>query len=443
MATSGMAEPNIRSIIRRLEFRARVHGYYDALLSCAALSNPEWLWRILWAPVLAIHECLEIIRVRTAFVSPGRPAQAALRVRKRMPQAPTRHRTYWIERDRQSHVGVLMGLDLVRNSGKYFLVEANINPALHPKRRALYDETFDPMIQALAERARAEELQRVVMVRGPAWSAQYEAEFSGALREFGIETLGRTMARDVRGNLRSLPSPLSDRTLYVVCSGWPGGPPLVRFLHEKWSQSEWLSQEIAEESNAFRYLRAISTALVPQLPEHEQSPAWPNIVLKLSDSDKGADIAMGRFDSEASALRGFGIDPAAPQSAPGVFGPRRPWSVLRRTLYRERNIFQPFVAPDLVGGHVRIIRLNMLVSPEFDTFLSAHGVVSPVAAPKEHPSGLTPALEPYLVNFKFGARYDRLPREIEEELVEVSREFGLAVRRAISKRYATETGVQT
>lgn len=385
-------------------------------------------------PLLALHEGLEVLRARSAFRAPGRPALAALKLGKRIPQVPARHWTYWADRSLQSHVGVLMGLDLVRNSGKYFLVEANLSPALHPKRRALYDTDLDPFITALCARARAEGLEHVVAVRGREWSDEYKSEFEAASKAFGVKFTGSTMARDARENLRQLPVPMREKVLYVICSGWPGGAPIARFLHEKWWQSDWMEREQSKDPEAFKLLAAIPTSLEPRLSDNSQSQIWPNLVLKLSGSDKGENVAMGRFESVEMALKAFGIDPSSPQSAPGVFGRPRRWT-------RDRNIFQPFIAPDLVDGHARIIRLNLLLSPDFDLFLSAHGVVSGVPVPMEHPLGLTPALEPYLVNFKLGARYDTLAAEIEAELVEVAREFGLAVRRAVSKRFETEPGI--
>lgn len=434
MALEIPEQPNVKPIVRRLTTKTALFDRIDAQGGGERWSLSQ---RLQFLTTLAAKEGLEFVRAGGRLRHPGRPIDALDELPGLLPQEPAANRAYWRDEQSNANVGLLIGVDLIRSGGRYYLVEANVSPALRPERRKLYDTPLDPFIQAIVERAVEGGIEHVVMIRGKGWSEAYRAEFDLAASTYGIRVTGAQFMGPERHWLRSLPSPLPNATLYVLASGWPLDVPSIRFLHQKWSFANWTRTVIDRHPERFKRLAYIPTYREPVISTETDDPAFPNLVLKLASSDKGMHVAMGRFSTPEAALDGFGIDRSDPQAPAAVFNlPLRKRLEARFGVHHE-NIFQPFIAPERVNGKPRVFRLNVFVSPGFDLYLSAHGKIAQEPPPGHHPEGLTLDPSPFVLNFAKGADYGKPEPDVERELVEAAAEFGDLVRTAIRDRFMT------
>ena len=111
--------------------------------------------------------------------------------------------------------------------------------------------------------------------------------------------------------------------------------------------------------------------------------------------------------------------------------------MLAARFFRDRSkaIYQPFVPPEEVDGHARLIRLHLLLSPIGSRYLSAHGVLARTPLPEHLPEGLVADSRPFLVNFSRDSKYCRLAPQIEAELETVAMEFIALAKPEIAARF--------
>jgi hypothetical protein len=266
-------------------------------------------------------------------------------------------------------------------------------------------------------------------------------EFGRALRETGVEVQGvnfttlDTSGHPVVNPMLALPERLRPRTMYVVCTN-PNLTPLFHFVHDKMHAAEWLTEAIAAVGDPASRLACIPTfdrfVMSPPMPDER----WPNLVVKLSDSDKAKGVAMGRFATEEDARRGLQLDGGA-DAIPGIFRMTLSHRLVHALLPgKTRVIYQPFIPPDIVDGRARKIRLLVFVSPLADTFLSAHGSIAVKELP-DRITGLAQDDRPYVVNVSAHGYCCALEAEMEDELRQVAIDFGRLARWAIEKKFET------
>jgi hypothetical protein len=337
--------------------------------------------------------------------------EAKLRAWNRLPQRPP-HLSYWYDPTMHTLVGMHVGLDLHRRDGKYHVIETNLGPFLRPERRALYDAPLDPMISALVTAARSRGFERLVFCRRSEWPKPYLDEFQFASRQSGLEVLG----------LRAPLPRFSANTIYVANNGQQ---LLCDFVHDKYWSAKWLKETIDAEADRIKLLAYIPTFDHLVLPREPSHPGWPNLVIKLSNVDSGHAVAFGRFRSRAEARRAI-------RSLPGAF------ALKRRHRFFHRIIYQPFVRPEVLDNRPLVIRLHSFVSPLFNTFLSAHSIVGRIELPNHIGDGLVEGRNPFLTSFPSGtASYARVEPLVEEELRQVTEEFGRVASLAINRKFQT------
>lgn len=436
MVTAKPNDGDLRAVRRRLRARLDIERRVARLAKRLKVPSEALAVRG-WRHTMAVgHETVEFVRSGGKLSHPYRPQHAFLALPGILPQEPVEHRVYWSDPGAAALIGLVMGLDLIRNDGRYYLVEVNTNAALNPERRQLYGTEIDPLVTALVETVKRQGFRRLVLLRQKGWTDAYHAEFGRASAMHGVAVMGMAMQGSTPGCQPELPLPLEPDTAYHVFSNWNPPAPALSFLHDKWSFAQWTRRLLDRDADQYNKLAYMPTYREPVILAGGGDPRYPNVVLKLAASDKGQHVKMGRFRDAAEALRGFGIRQDDPQASPAVFRQ----SLRQRLAARLRdgtggNVFQPFVAPDTAAGRPRVIRLNVFVSPRYDVFLSAYAKVAPAPLPHRHPEGLTQDDRPYVVNFARGAEYRKLEPEVEAEMVEVAAEFGELLRTAMCERF--------
>lgn len=422
------------SLSRRLTFAGHSWFFFDRLFCGRALRPIARMGHSQTAriPDHAMRigfDLVECLRTGTRVPDIGNPELALLDVDGTLPQHP-RFRSYWHDPALHTIVGMFLGVDLIRHRGRYYVLELNHGPSIYPRRRAMYDTPYDPIVTALVSAAKAHGFRRVVPIAFD-WHPLYVDELERAGRDEGLAVVPTNCPIERPGAARivGLPRPLDPETMYVIHSGLMS--PLCRYVDNKWYTSKWLAHALAHDLPPTTKVAMPRTTDSFFFPNEDHGEQWPNLVVKLAGGARSTCVIAGRFDDEADARRILGIDN-------GQRVPRPLRAAFANTLLfhgRERVLYQSFVPPELdERGHAQLLRLHLFVSPLGTTYLSAHGRVSRQPVPPRAPRGIIASDEVFIFN---EAEYRLLPREIEDELREVAADLGEATRTAISRKFQT------
>lgn len=429
----------VTSLVRRTDFADHCRFRLDRLQ--AALWRPRRMRDIQWGYYGATlaHDLVEAVRSGERPDWLGRPHLAALSAPVRLDQNP-RYRAYWYDPERHAMVGTLLGIDLHRHAGRYYVLECNLTAGLSPERRALYDVGIDPLVEALAGIAIAQGFRKVVLHRR-SWRSELQVEIAEAGRRFGVELVAASAMREPGdppiNPMAALPEELERDTLYVTCTALSENA-VYQFLHQKAQLEAWLPEAIAEQTDAVRLVAAVPGATGPgSVVTLSDDPRWPNLVVKLASSDRGKDILFGRFTSEEAAHAALGL-PADGLGLPLQFTRGLVRSLASRFVPDVLSaVYQSFVPPEDSGGYPKMIRMETFVSPLWDALLSAHGTVGGEKIPGAFPENVVVERSPLNVSVPPG-RFVRLDEKTESELSGVADEFGRVLRTAITAKFRTE-----
>jgi hypothetical protein len=374
------------------------------------------------------YDLLECLKTRKRVPDIGNVELSLLNARQPLPQHP-RYLSYWHDPSLNTTVGMIVGIDLIRHEGKYYVIELNHGPSIYPRRRELYDLPFDPIVSTLMESARAQGMTSVVPIAFR-WHPIYVEELARAAAEYGIAVTPydcplrhSTSPRRIFG----LPRPLAEKTLYVIHSGL--FTPAFRYLDNKWYTSKWLRDAIANElpPDTLVALPETHDQFTFPLPEH--GPRWPNMIIKLAASARSCHVIAARFEDEADARATLGIagDRDIPQPLRSGF--------LNGLLFygSEHVIYQAYVPPELdERGHAQMIRLHVFVSPQETLYLSSHVRTSRRPVPERVQRGIIREDDAIVFN---NADYRHITPEMEPELRSVAAHLGQSMQRAIARKF--------
>lgn len=384
--------------------------------------------------VCAAYDLVEMARTRRPVRHIGRARLDALSTPTCLPQFP-RHRSYWYEPGIHALVGMHLGLDLNFHGGKYYLIETNLGAAVKPARRDLYKTRFDPFITAMLGMARARNFERIVFFHAD-WPQAYLEEFRNASREGGIEIVGGSpVPRDSVAScaMTALPLPLQSNTIYVVFPNL--ATPLAHFVHNKEYSARWLAESIEAAGDNTDLLASVPTFSELVVPPEPTDSAWPNLVVKLANKDRGRFVAMGRFRTKKEARAALGMH--GDRDVPRVFKLGRFERAMDRLFPRLEPVFQQFVPPRIVDGRASKTRLHVFISPLANEFLSAHAVTAGVPLPSRPEPGKVDKTGAYTVSYSVDGAYRAVSGEEEETLRRVAQQFGRVAHRAITGKFAT------
>jgi hypothetical protein len=423
------------SLRRRLLFARQSFFVWDSLFCRAPLAPLSHFrdWQTPRFPDHAariVYDAIEYLRTGGGIVpEPGNVEQAPLDGT-RWPQHP-RYLGYWHDRTAHSMVGMFIGLDIIRNGGRYYVIECNQGPSIYARRRALYSDRFDPFITNLLERAVSLGFEQVVPI-ALRWSREYIDEWQRAGRAYGIAvdpTNCPLWRPEGARHIVALPRPLAPRTMYVVHSGLNATP--VTYVDNKWRLSGWMPGAIAGELPADTRVALPATSERLFIPSGKSDRRWPNLVVKLAGSARSRHVLAARFDDEEEAIRALGLSHAGavPRALRGGY--------LKNVLLYggDRVLYQEFIPPELdERGHSRMIRLHLFVAPLATMVLSAHSRISRRPVPLSAPGGMVGEDNAFVFN---DSDYERLEPEIESELQHTGTELAGLIQREVARRFET------
>ncbi|WP_437283010.1 hypothetical protein WME90_21275 [Sorangium sp. So ce375] len=375
-------------------------------------------------------DLVECVRTRSVVPELGDVELALHDLHEPVAQHP-RFASHVEDRANNAMVAMHVGVDLIRDRGRYYVLENNIGPSINERRRALYDLPLDPIVSGMVQQATGMGFKRLVPI-ALRWKDFHLAEFRAAEARFGVRVdpavcpLPRERVRRIVG----LPVPLEPDTLYVVHNGlWTSA---IRFIDNKWLMSRWLAQ-------ALELLFPDTNLALPRTREElmsplvDNGPRWPNLIVKLADGQRSERVVAARFETEQQAREALGLVPG------GSPPPRLRQSLLDMLIGRDRMLFQDFIPPELdAAGCAQMIRLHMLVSPSASSFLSAHLRVARMLVPERVPSGLLEDGTAYIFN---EAEYRLLPPGYEDEIRAVADQLSQAMHFGIAKTFQTRVSL--
>lgn len=430
------------SLTRRLQFAGDSRYFAERLFSSEIFRGKLNHTALKYAPrtvdllMNVAYDTVESLRLRRPVPHLGDARAAALSVSGRLEQHP-RFLGFWKDAGQRSSVGLHIGVDLIRNRDKYFVVELNLDAALRPTRRELYDERIDPIVVGILEEARDSSFQQVVLCHRD-WNSQYAREISEAGATIGIDATaaGCPYLDGSNTPLVALPNPLEEDTLYVFFQG--RHTALDHYINDKEAMLHWLGNELERDSSETVAMPMTSTC--PVVPSRSDQDHLPNVVIKMSGSERGRRILMGRF-SDASHLASV-LDVQESGELPVQF----------RSTYRQRvehaifregvPLYQEFIPSECDGdGHPFSYRVHLVVTPTFQRFLSAHVITSLHPVSREPlPLGLIDAHEQYRRGLRNpvatgGFVFSRPSEAQERELKEAGDCVARAIARGIEKKF--------
>lgn len=431
----------LRACQRRLNFASESRYLWDRLFSVEPLRGRldrdrlQYLPRIPDLLLSGAYDLLECIRYPGTVASLGDRRSMILSVDDRIEQ-PRRHLGFWHDASRHSSVGLHLGIDVLETQDGYAVIEVNLDAAMRPPRRVLYQAPIDPIFDVIAAKASSLGYSRVVFCHRM-WTAEARSEVLAAGREHGIETIAAAMRYLDSGStpLAGLPRRLPEDTFFVFFNGRHSS--LDYWIHNKYVSASWLGESLDATRGDGPRVFVPASSSEPMLPEPFPPPEFPNLVVKLPGSDRGKGILMGRF-----------LDLDHLRSELGLKGgsslPRQMRETIRQRieqkLFQEgQPIYQQFVPPrTTVDGNPYIFRVHILVSPVCTEFLSAHKVV---ADQKLADSPLSPGLvgDPgrFIVNYSRGASYVGLEPGEDESIRAIASSMGKAIQHGIEKKFVT------
>jgi hypothetical protein len=430
------AENGSASLRRRLAFAGNSSHFFDGIFCSRPMARFSRIGRRVQVARIPDHaskiayDLFESLRSGRMMPDIGNVDLALLHADEPMPQHP-RYLSYWHDPALDTTVGMIVGVDLIRHGGKYYVLELNHGPSIYQRRREMYKIPFDPIFSTIFDAARAHGFRQIVPIAFQ-WEPIYLEEFERASREWGIPIVPYNCPLQLPpcpNRMVALPEPLDARTLYVVHSGI--FTPAFRYLDNKWYTSKWLGEAIRNEMGPDTLVALPATYDRFVFPIEEHGPRWPNLVVKLSASARSNHVVAARFESDGEAREALGVerDDAVPKRFRAGF--------LSNLLFygRDRVLYQEYVPPDLdARGHAQMLRLHLFVSPLRTMFLSAHMRISRKPVPDRAPHGIIGTDDAYVFN---NADYAFLSPDIERDMHSVAADLGRAMQQALVRKFET------
>jgi hypothetical protein len=414
------AENGTASLRRRLAFAGNSSHFFDSVFCSRPMARFSRIGRRVQLARIPDHaskiayDLFESLRSGRMMPDIGNVDLALLHANEPVPQHP-RYLSYWHDPALDTTVGMIVGVDLIRHGGKYYVLELNHGPSIYQRRREMYKIPFDPIFSTIFDEARAHGYRQVVPIAFE-WEPIYVEEFERASREWGIPIVPHNCPLQLPpcpNRMVALPDPLEPKTLYAVHSGM--FTPAFRYLDNKWYTSKWLRAAIDEIGpETLLALPATHDRFVFPIEDH--GARWPNLVVKLAAGARSVSVIAARFESAAEAREALGVehDDGVPRRLRAGF--------LAGLLFygRERVLYQEYVPPDLdERGHAQMLRLHIFVSPVRTMFLSAHMRISRKPVPERAPWGIIGPDDAYVFN---NADYSFLSPEVERDMRSTSGE---------------------
>ena len=385
---------------------------------------------------IILFDLFEFVRSKGSNCFIGMPSRDIIRTSARLPQHP-RFLGYWYDAERHSAIGMHVGVDLIKHQGRFYINEVNLDAAMRPVRRCLYDTEIDPVLTGLCRVAQARRFRRIVLCAGR-WRPFYRKEAEMASRQHGLEVvLASTRPWQDPDSLPmpGLPTPLERNTLYVIFS--MRHTPIDYLVHDKLGSDTWLSNLMREQSADDQLVSRIRTSRMPFAPPTNAADPWPNLVIKLAGWGKGLFIVFAKVRDEDDACVTLGL--TRDGQIPRAMGQSARERLLTKLQHKGPVLYQEYIRPETTEiGKIQTYRLHMFVSPLEDRYLSVHGSVSSISVPKNLPFGIVTDPRAYMAKFAHDAQFVTVDKRAVTEIRRVATRIGKSLQYTLTKRFEIE-----
>lgn len=433
-----MNSPNDKTADASLRRRIAVAGELSHFFDTLGTSRPllrfarRRSWHILAPRYLArlafdAVESLRAVRPVPAFGDVERLIGVGTA---RMPQH-SRYLAHWRDSERNSLVGLLIGVDAVYHDGRFHVLENNHGPTLKVERRRFHVGQFDPLVSKVAEWARDRGFSNVVPI-GMRMPDYLIGEYAAQEDSFGVAArpLSCPYPHPEIDRVVSLPVPLARNSLYFILSGIHS--PVSRLIDNKRSTAAWLGDALRDDLPAGTLVAFPRTG--PSPPERlvDNGPRWPNLVVKLAESSKAEHVVAGRFENADEGRRQLRADD---NGLPRVLS----GGATSRFFTRPGEaIYQDYVPLELdERQRPRLLRVLLMISPLGALYLASYYRVGRVPVPDRAPAGLYRDGGPYVFN---DDDYLQVPEALEDKLRVFAEQLGGAMSAAIERVFETSPG---
>lgn len=430
---------NVRaSIERRMGFAARSLHTLDSLAStlCRGLKlELDHSYHLVLHRFLQLaYDLGESVRTRRVVPHFGDVRAAVDRMDPPIPQMRGEE-GFSYDKDHHILVGTQIGVDLILNSGKYYVLDLNAEAAMRPERRKIFASEFDPVVSNLVATAQQLGFRRLVAIRSIWEGIEHEWVRAGA--NCGVEVIPACYAWFNKAKpypVARFPLHLEADTMYV--SFGPRYSPFEFFINDKLCFYRWLSKTLVTHPVLGLRLAVPETSERLNIPVPDPDESRPNLVVKATGKACGAAVGMARITTPEEAMNAFGM--SHEKDFPRVFREGPVMTFLDKLFGRDKLLFQHYLAPGTdEAGCAQIYRLHLLVSPLAHRFLAVHKVTAPVPLPQAPVQGLVPDPCAYVVNYSRGGSYSLLSADEEESIRVVAEDLGLAIQTAARATFTT------
>jgi len=433
---------DFRSLQRRLRIEGDVRYLIGRLLlNARSIGRSVGKWPLFALQLSArasvvVFDLLEIVRSRSNALSIGAPSRDIIQSSGQLDQHP-RFLGYWYDAKKHAAVAMHVGVDLIKHQGRFYINELNLDTAMRPERRRLYDAEIDPVLTGICHMARARRFRRVVLCAGQ-WSEPYREEAELCGRQHGLQVIMASTRpwQDFESlPMPGLPKPLEDNTLYVIFS--MRHAPTDYLVHDKLGTATWLPLRSEKQIDDGQLVTGILTSEKPNVLLADVAGPWPNLVVKLAGWGRGLFMlfAKVRDENEARATLGLVRDGQIPK-AMEMSSREKLTSYLQ---HKGPVLYQPYIRPDMTDdGNIQNYRLHMLISPLENRFLSVHGNISSISVPKRLPFGIVTDPGPYVTKFALGARFVTVDEQTVAQFKCIATQLGESLQQALTQKFRTE-----
>jgi hypothetical protein len=414
----------------RLRYGRAAHRAAE-LLQAAIQSGPAWALHRIYRRALALKarvsrrpRLAEILAVAGVDATPLAVAYA-----RAVTQLPE-YRGYWDDRERNSTVGLVVGLDFIQNHEGYWFLEANLDPGFRQDWFGLYEE--NPLVPNLVNFAAERGYRRILFLIGTSTIPNMVAELKRTAAARGLSA----------GFLEDAFRPRFGYQRTVEVPQVEPDTLLVRNRHYRTSLDYILQNKRAtnrairiyqQESGDTSFRVPISTAEPCPGPADPRDP-YPNLVFKFPERDRceGVFFLKATSPSHAWELLAETLE-AAPR--------REAVSRIYARLDDQQGVFQPFIrTPMRPDRRLHKTRVLVVMTPVGECVLEMHRMVGPKPLPMSLQFGVVPDHVPYALSP--GGTYEAVPPEEIPVLSDVALNVARGLSRSLSRAFEIGPGIQ-
>lgn len=358
----------------------------------------------------------------------GTPNLLAAETERNIIQHP-KYRSFYYDKNKNSVIGMHLGVDFIKNNNKFFPVDINLKADLSLNRRSIYKDEIDPILLNL-QRIAIENNFKKIYCFADYWSRNYVREFESVNKKGLVRFVPATPHKTKNSSLKkmlALPEQLEENSMYLIFE--PQHGPVDFYLTNHAYTNFWLDNYLKKNEFKSSILSSIDSYTNIMDIKLKNIGKLPNLVVKLSGGGSAKYVKILKVDdasklNEKDLLSYFNL--SAYDKLKFFFGKH------------QKLIYQKFIPPEVNStGCAQIIRSHLLVTPKVTSMLSCHRIVSNTTVPDNIESGLMQNDDALIVNFAKNSHYEIIDAAELNKIKEASQQLCTLIDRVLSEKFIT------